>query len=623
VNSVPRRVVPFLLVLGLSLTSVAAWALNGTDLIKQGVTALRDGKPQQALDIFSRARQLEPNSPKPHYYIASALERLNNADSARAEYDTAIRMDPKYVEALTGLGNLLRKQGKIPEGTEKLELAVKYDPKDPAALYSLGTAYLKDKKYDEAEKVFRKGTLLKTGRAQFLAGTALALEGKGQLKEAEEIFIRARETDPNNLRVRLELGGFYERKKIPFLAVPEYKKAKELEPKNAEYHYLYGRASVGMNEFNEGLRAFVEANNVDSTYAPAYLESGRLFYRAKRYPEAVEKFQKYVELMPDDPQGALELGRSLSYSRDPAERAMAIGSLEKALEKRPDDKEILGTLCKLYSAQGDEGRDNAMKVCTKYADVADTLAPEERLRIGIIFASLGDTTRAVPLLESAAREDTSFARDANFNLGFLYFKNQEYAASVPYFEKTIQVDPEFVPALLNLGLAKMQMKQNSEAIGYLRQAVALKPNDKTNAVHARVWVGQILMQMEADSLPAALQSFQEAAAADSANGDALRGAGLAYLLMDNCANALDWLGRGTQVEPEHVQGHIWLAQGYLKCKNIPQAKVEFNKALEIDPTNRPASDGLNLIRKYEDQQQAAKQKRAAQSSSPSTSGSKP
>jgi len=622
VNSVPRRIGSALLVLGLSAFAAAAWALNGSDLIKQGVTALHDGKAQQALEIFTRAQRLEPNSPKPHYYIASALERMDNADSARAEYETAIRMDPKYVEALTGLGNLLRKQGKIPEGTEKLEAAVKYDPKDPAALYSLGTAYLKDKKYDEAEKVFRKGTLLKVGRAQFLAGTALALEGKGQMKEAEEIFIRARETEPNNLRVRLELGGFYERKKIPFLAVPEYKKATEIDPKNAEYHYLYGRASVGMNEFNEGLRAFVEANNVDSTFAPAYLESGRLFYRAKRYPEAVEKFSKYVELMPDDAQGSLELGRALSYSRDPAERAMAIGNLEKALEKKPKDKEILGTLCKLYSEQGDEGKDNAMKACTQYADVADTLAPDERIRIGTIFASLGDTTRAVPLLTSAAAEDSSLARDANFQMGFLFFKNQDYANAVPYFEKTLQVDPEFVPALLNLGLAKMQLKENSEAVSYLRRAVALRPNDKANAVRARVWVGQILMQMPADSLPSALQSFQEAAAADSANGDAIRGAGLSYLLMDNCPDAIQWLSRAATVDPEHVQGHIWLAQGYLKCKNIPLAKVEFNKAIELDPTNRPASDGLNLIRKYEASQQQVQQKRAAQSS-PSSSGSKP
>ena len=604
-----RRLLVALLVLALSSLAGAAWALSASDLIKQGAQALRDGKTQLALDLFARAQKLEPGSAKPHYYIASGLERLGKPDSARVAYETALRMDPKYVEALTGYGNLLRKQGKTAEGNEKLELAVKYDGKDAAALYSLGTAYLKDKKFEDAEKIFRKGTLLKTGRAQFLAGTALALEGKGEMKEAEEIFIRARETDPNNLRVRTELGGFYERKKIPFLAVPEYKRARELEPTNPEYHFLYGRASVGMNEFNEGLRAYLEASNVDSTYAPAHLEAGRLFYRAKRYAEAAEKFQKYTQLQESDPQGWLELGRALSYSRDAGERATAIGALERAREANPNQKEILGALCKLYADQGAEGRDSAVVACDRYASVADTLTPEERLRIGTIYVSLGDSAKAIPLLTSAARDDSSFQRDANFQLGFMYFANKDYASSVPYFVQVLEADSVFVPALLNLGLAKMQLKENSQAIEYLRRAIAAKPAE----TRARVWVGQVLMSMGPDSLPVALETFREAATVDSSNGDAIRGAGLALLLMDNCADASEWLARGTATEPDHVQGHVWLAQAHVKCKDLSRAKTEFNRALEIDPTNKPASEGLNLIRKYESQQQQQQQRRATTS----------
>jgi tetratricopeptide (TPR) repeat protein len=621
VNSVSRRFVITLAAVALAGAFGTAWALTGSDLIKKGVTELRDNKAEQALATFTQAQKQDPNSPRPHYFIASALERMGNADSARAEYQTAIRMDPKYTEALTGLGNLLYKQGKTDaertEGIAKLELAVKYNPKDPAALYSLGQAYLKQKRYEDAEKVFRKGTLLKTGRAQFLAGTALALEGKGQLKEAEEVFIRARETDPNNLRVRLELGGFYERKKIPFLAVPEYKKAKEIDPKNAEYHYLYGRASVGMNEFNEGLRAFVEATNVDSTFAPAYLESGRLFYRAKRYSEAAEKFQRYAQLKPEDSVGALELGRALSYSKNPADRSAAIGYLEQGRTISPKDPDLLKTLCKLYSDLGEEGRDSATVICSAYEEVAgETLTADEMLRIGTIYVTLGDTTKAVTLLTKAVERDSSLTAGAEFQLGTLYFKAQNYTAAVPHFERAVAADPQFVPAFLNLGLAKMQLKEQSQAVEYLRRAVALKPNDKATAARANVWIGQILMQMPADSLPVALQSFQAAAAIDSANGDAIRGAGLSLLLMDNCAEALQWLNRGTEVDPDHIQGHIWLAQGYLKCKEIPKAKIEFNKALELDPTNKPASDGLNLIRKYETQLQ---QKR----SSAQPSGTKP
>ncbi|HKO22002.1 MAG TPA: tetratricopeptide repeat protein, partial [Candidatus Eisenbacteria bacterium] len=226
---VTRIVVP-LAFLALAGVASLSFALTSGDMIKQGIQLLRDGKTAEALDLFSRAQRLDPNGFKPHYYIASALERMNEPDSAAVEYQTALRINPKYVEALTGYGKLLRKQGKKEEGTAKLDAAVKQDPKDAPALYALGTAYLEDKKYDDAERIMRKGTLLKQGRALFLAGTALALEGKGELKQAEELFIRARETDPNNLRVRLDFGGFYDRKKIPVLAAPEYAQAILLDP---------------------------------------------------------------------------------------------------------------------------------------------------------------------------------------------------------------------------------------------------------------------------------------------------------------------------------------------------------------------------------------------------------
>jgi tetratricopeptide (TPR) repeat protein len=599
---VARNLLPASLFL-LALAAPPAWALSSGDLIKQGISMLRDGKVQESLDLFTKAQRLDPNSPKPHYYIASALERLGAADSALVdsalfEYSTAIKLNPKYVEALTGLGRLLRKMGKKTEGTAKLEEAVKYSPKDPAALYALGQSYLEDKRYDDAEKIFRKGTLLKQGRALFLAGTALALEGKGDLKQAEELFIRARETDPNNLRVRLDLGGFYMRKKIPVLAAPEYGHATSLDPKNPEYHYLFGKALVGMNEFNAGLAAFILATQQDSTYAPAYLESGRLFYRAKRYKEAADNFKVYTGLMPDDYQGYVELGRALANSRDANDKVEAVITLTKANELKSGVPEVLGSLCKLYADQGEAGRDSALYYCDQYASVADSLTAEENLRIGILYVAASDSAKAFEHLSRAVAQDSSLVKDANFQLGFLFFARQDFASAAPYFERTLQADSTFVPALLNLALSKLQLGDKPKAIEILRRALAVNPKD----IRAMIWIGQTMLTMEPDSLPVALETYRAAIAIDSTNADAYRGAGLAFLLMDNCSEGLGYFQKAAGLQPDHVQGHIWLGQTYSKCRDQTNAKVEFNKALELDPTNREASRGLEIIRKWEQQQ---------------------
>lgn len=616
-----RRVLPTLVLGGLLLAAGAAYALQSGDIIKQGIEAYRQGTsgvdPQKnfkrALDLFTQAQRLDPNGAKPHYFIGSALEKLDQADSAMVEYQTAIRIEPKYVEALTGLGKLLRKRGKTEEGTAKLQEAVKYAPKDPSALYALGQAYLQDKKYDEAYTVFTKGTLLKQGRALFLDGQALALEGKGETKKAEEIFIRARESDPNNLRVRMDLGGFYERKKIPVLAAPEYVKATELDPKNPEVHYLAGRAYVGMNEFNAGLREFMDAIATDSTYAPAYLEAGRLYFRANRPADAAEKLQTYSSLKPDDPEGYVELGRALAKSNNPEDRKSAIPVLEKAYESNPQNCEVAGALGRLYFENKDT--DSALKYYDQYAQCADTLmTAEDHIRVGTMYVAAKDSAKAVPQLTRAVTMDSTMAKDANFQLGFLYFSRHDYPGAIPYFEAALRADSNFVPALMNIGLAEYAMKQPSVGNDYLRRALVLNPKDN----RPRIWIAQTLTAL--DSLPEAMDMYQQAIAADS-SAEAFRGAGVVMLLQKNWADAIPYLQRAVQQEPDNLQGHIWLAQAYSNSGQVNDAKAEFNRAIDIDPNNPDAARGLALIRKYEEQKAlkaASGQKAADTTAAPAT-----
>ena len=403
------------------------------------------------------------------------------------------------------------------------------------------------------------------------------------------------------------MGGFYDRKKIPVLAAPEYGRATELDPNNPENYYLYGKALVGMNELNAGWAAFQKAVTVDSSYAPAYLESGRLFARASRPTDAAEKFTKYTELKPDDVTGYLELGRALAKSRDRGDRINAATFLEKANELKPDIPDVLGSLCKLYIEQGAEKREEAVATCDKYVAVADSIEPADKVKIGSLFAQVPDSAKALPLLRAAVAEDSTLARDASFQIGLLLFTSRDYPSAVPYFRQTLTYDSTFVPALLNLGLCQLQGGEKSGAIETFRRSLALKPND----ARTLVWVGQTLLSMEADSLPVAYETYQLAMQADSSNADGPRGAALALLLMDRCGDAIPLFMQAESMDPNHVQGHIWFGQAYSKCKDYTKAKDEFNKALEIDPTNGPASNALQALRDYEAKQAAARAKAAS------------
>jgi len=298
--------------------------------------------------------------------------------------------------------------------------------------------------------------------------------------------------------------------------------------------------------------------------------------------------------------GYFELGKALAGSRDRAERSTAVGILEKANEIKADQPEVLGALCKLYTEQGADSREQAIAACDKYVAVADSIDPAEKLKIGGLFAAVPDSGKALPLLRAAVEQDSTLAKDANFQIGTLLFTSRDWGAAAPYFRATLAYDSTFVPALLNLGLCQLQGGEKSGAIETFRRSLAIKPND----ARTLIWVGQTLLTMEPDSLPVAFETYEAAMAADSSSADAQRGAGLALLLMDRCGDAVPYFIQSTTMDPDNVQGHVWLAQTYSKCKDLARAKEEFNKALELDPTNGPASQGLQIIRNFEAKQQA-------------------
>jgi len=370
-----------------------------------------------------------------------------------------------------------------------------------------------------------------------------------------------------------------------------------------------------MNEFNAGLKEFMDAIAADSSYAPAYLEAGRLYFRANRPADAADKLQMYTSLKPDDPDGYVELGRALAKSPNPEDRQKAIPVLEKAYEGNPKSCEVAGALGKLYFEQRPTpDLDNALKYYDQYAQCADTLlTAEEHLRLGTMYVANKDSAKAVPQLTRATEMDSSLVKDANFQLGFLYFARKDFNGAIPYFEAALRADPNFLPALMNIGLAKLAVKQPNEGIVYLRRALDANPKDN----RPRIWIAQTLTSL--DSLPEALEMYQAAIAGDSTSADAFRGAGVVLLLQKNWGDAVPYLEKANELEPTNIQGHIWLAQAYSNSGDINRAKGEFNKAIDIDPNNPEAAKGLELIRKYE-QQKALK---ASGATKPAEGGAAP
>ena len=96
-----------------------------------GVVAMQTGRWAQAVELLSRATQLNSNHPQALANFGSALLYTNRPDEALRQYDRALQLDPRFAGALNNHGNALQMLGRHEEAAESfrrlLELAPQFD----------------------------------------------------------------------------------------------------------------------------------------------------------------------------------------------------------------------------------------------------------------------------------------------------------------------------------------------------------------------------------------------------------------------------------------------------------------------------------------------------------------
>ena len=146
VGYVPRRRNPLGLVLGLLGLVVVALALwwflgrgGGDDsALARGVALLEGGRREAARGEFSKAARDDPNSARPHIFLARMAREERDFTTARRELDAAIRKEPENPVAHREMGALLFTMGNYDLARAFYIRALRGDPSDRSAMGYLG-----------------------------------------------------------------------------------------------------------------------------------------------------------------------------------------------------------------------------------------------------------------------------------------------------------------------------------------------------------------------------------------------------------------------------------------------------------------------------------------------------
>jgi pilus assembly protein FimV len=162
---------------------------------------LKHGDPANALAIYRKISELDPNSINVHVKLADLYSQNNRTAEALKEYDR--------------IGRMLLKRGMLDEAVQVFKKALKIDPSNSELVESLVTALLEAKDYENAAQIVDAALESDGGNPKMLALLGRIQLAKGDLRAARAAMERGLAANPNDPALRESVADLHLRSGNP------------------------------------------------------------------------------------------------------------------------------------------------------------------------------------------------------------------------------------------------------------------------------------------------------------------------------------------------------------------------------------------------------------------------
>ena len=156
--------------------------------------------------------------------LIRASEAYGNEDFASAAklYEDALRVEPKNMDALIGLGVTHQRSGKFAESEASLQKALSFDPDNSNAAYAMGVTHFKQSRWKDSMTWFENSLAKQPQSASARHYLGIISTKLGLLERAEREFKNTLAIDPAHGDAHFNLAVLY-----TMLAPPQWDRARE------------------------------------------------------------------------------------------------------------------------------------------------------------------------------------------------------------------------------------------------------------------------------------------------------------------------------------------------------------------------------------------------------------
>jgi putative PEP-CTERM system TPR-repeat lipoprotein len=564
--------------------------------------------------------------------VAAAFGAQGQIESSEAMTDLALQLDPKNIPARLLRARLDAGSGKIEPALERVNDVLAEDPKRSDALYLKGELlWVGQNKPQEAARSFKE-VLAQDPRHMPAHNALIGIALQQSDVAAFNILVEElKKALPNSPETRL-----YEAQSA--LIERDYPKAREITqqllriaPDNFRVLQLAGAvelsggsAIVAESHLNKALQVQPRLTVARRLLAESHLRSGQA-------ARALAVLQPLLEGNP----GAEVLALAAEAHLLNGQFAQSEMLFTRAAKVKPDDPKVQTALALAQVAKGNVERGLAdLEIIARtdastYADLALISSQMRRQNFAQALRAIDSLQAKLP--QSALPHQLR---------GRVLTHRKDIDGARSSFNKALEVDPGYFPAVASLATLDIAQKKTDDALKRFQEQLAVEPKNyrallavaelklQTGAPadEVRSLLGDTVKANPADAAPRLLlidfllsrgeyaparAAAQDAMAAMPANLPLLDALGRAQLAAGEIQQAISSFGRLAADQPDSAQAHQRLAQAHAKNNDYVAATRSLRRALKIDPRRIQAQTALVTVavadKRYEEALRVARE----------------
>ncbi len=537
--------------------TIFSLVIGGFAIAASAQGGYQDGVDYYNADRFDKAKTIlektlnDPSTDKAvsYFYLGSLDMREGNTTSASENFNKGVQANPSYGYNYVGLGEIALKNGNKSEAERLFKQALEGNKKDAAVMAAIARAYFNVDPTAYAKEIDK----------QISNGMKASKNKEPQIYILQGDMVKTSDVG--------RAAGLYEQ------AMIYDEESGNVNPEAyVKYANLYNKANADF-----AIGKLVELNEKLPTSALAQSELAEKYYDGNQFTKAAEQYGKYIK-NPNHFQGDEQRYSGLLYFGKKYQESLDVSN--QVLAKDPENEYMQRMVMLNKAALKDyAGAEEAAKKLFSHVNAKFTAT--DYTTYGDVLAELNRPQEAIDAYTKAYELNPEKNKQILANISSMYTALENYQKAVEFMQKFVDagdasLNDYFILSnrYKNLGVSLPEgsperVEAANNGIKYVDMAIESAAN---KGPLYRNKATLMMVRDGAEISPELVETYQQMLAAYDENPE-----------------------NKTKYADAYRSAFNNIANYYLKAGDKEQARVYFEKLLEVDPENEPLREYLKKL----------------------------